>query len=454
MDVPSINRLPPELLVAITTFITDQSTIFRLATVCRHWHDALTEAATLWTSIDCRSESRTSILLQRSRSIPICVTVDCTRYAPEAVSLVANHTHRMRSIDVTLSPRALEAFRPLLYGLAPILRTVRMQASNPLTYPGLWYPPYSLFFQGQFPALRTLYFKGFPFDLAQSAPVITNGLTTLVLDNQQSHHLRDFLEYLEHCKNLEHLKVDLPGLQGTTLASHTVSLPKLRELELVSSPPTALHHLSFPPSTVLTIKSLAGSYAEGYPLVDVWTKNELLSHVFESRTIKSARMTVIGHNCIFGLSGSHLALTVLAHSHLPRTGSFHSTFLDAFQSFPIETTEFFAFAQLPPYEFTETLRPQSCARLLTQMPALKRLTLDITVAPSFIHALEPVDGDLLCPKLRHFTLIPRANRKLDLQSSLLVLSNRRKERGCPLTCGIGSPTSSDWEQTIRPQRVV
>ena len=65
MDIPFINRLPPELLVAITTFITDQNTIFQLATVCRHWHDTLTGTATLWTSIDCRSRSRTSILLQR-----------------------------------------------------------------------------------------------------------------------------------------------------------------------------------------------------------------------------------------------------------------------------------------------------------------------------------------------------------------------------------------------------
>jgi len=453
MDVPFINRLPPELLVAITTFITDQSKIFRLATVCRHWHDVLTGAATLWISIDCRSESRTSILLQRSRSIPIGVTVDCTRYAPEAVSLVANHTHRMKSIDITLSPRALEDFHSLLSGFAPILRTVRMQALHSLGFPRFRYPLYSSFFQGQFPALRTLYFKGYPFDLTQSAPVMTNGLTTLILDNQQPHHLRDLLEYLEHCKNLEHLKVDLPGLQGTVLASRTVSLPKLRELELVSSPPTALHHLSFPPSTDLTIKSLAGSYAEGYPLVDVWTKDEL-PHIFESRTIKSAGMTVIGHNCIVGLSGSHLALTVLAHSHLPRPTSFHSNFLDAFQSFPIKTTEFFAFTQLPPYEFTETLRPQSCARLLTQMPVLEHITLDITVAPSFIHALEPVDGDLLCPKLQHLTLIPRANRKVDLQNSLLALSNQRKERGCPLVCGIGSPTPFGWKETIRPERVV
>ena len=120
MDVPFITRLPPELLVEITTFITDQSTIFRLATVCRHWHDVLTGTATLWTSIDCRSESRTSILLQRSQSSPIDIAVDRTHYVPEGIPLVASHIHRIRSIDVSsLSPRELEKNYSLLNGSAP-----------------------------------------------------------------------------------------------------------------------------------------------------------------------------------------------------------------------------------------------------------------------------------------------------------------------------------------------
>ena len=457
MDVPSTNHLPPELLVEITTFIPDQSTIFRLATVCRHWHDALTEAAILWISVDCRSESRTSILLQRSKSVPIDVTVDCFRYAPGAISLVANHIHRMRSIDVTLCSRTpANSYPPysrapadvyyLLNGSAPILKAVRMQGGD---YPGPIQPLplHSSSFRGQFPALRTLWLEGYPFDLAQSVPTMTSGLTTLVLDNQRLHDLRDLLDYLEHCENLEHLKINLPNLEGTVLAPRIVSLPKLRELQLVSLPLTTLHHLSFPPSSDLTVQPHAMGSARGYLVVDVWTEDGLL-HIFESRTIKGIKITFTGHKCVVGLSGSHLALTVKTFTDLSRPSSFYSDYLDSFQSLPIKTTESFVFARLPPYPFAKTLRLQSCTRLLTQMPALEQITLDISIAPSFIRALELVDGDLLCHKLRELIIVRRAHDKVNLWNRLLALSSLRKDHGCPLMYRVGLYTSSDWENLI------
>ena len=443
MDTPFIYLLPPELLVAIATFITDQSTIFRLATVCRHWHDALTGTAALWTSIDCRSESRTSILLQRSKSTPIDVTVDCVRYAPEAVSLVANYTHRMRSIDVTLSSRALKDFHSLLHGLAPILKTMRMQALGSLGFPQFRYPPYSSFFQGQFSALRTLCLEGYPFDLVQSAPTMTNSLTTLVLDNQQPHHLRALLEYLGHCKNLEHLKIVLPYLRGIAPASRIVSLSNLRELEFVRSSSTALCHLSFPPSTDLTIQSDVSRHSGRYPLVDTWTQRGLL-HIFESRTITSIKMGFIGPNCVVALLGSHLTLTVQASTNHSRLRSFHSDCLVSFQFFPIQTTKVSVLIRSPSRPFTGTLRQQSCAQLLKWMPALEQIILDVSFAPFFIRALEPVDGDLLCPKLRGFILIRRSDHKLNIWSNLQALSNQRKDHGCPLMCRRGSYSSSGW----------
>jgi hypothetical protein len=449
MDVPFINRLPPELLVVITTFI-NQSTTFRLATVCRHWHDVLTGAATLWTSIDCRSESRTSILLQRSKFIPIDVTVDHAHYVPEAVSLVANHTHRMRSIDVTLLFRLPKVFRSLLYGSAPVLKAIRMQGYAGFTR--FRFPLYNSFFQGRPPALRTLCLKGYPFDLSQSPPMMTNGLTTLVLNNGQTHQLRDLLEYLGHCKNLEHLEIDLPRLQGTVLTSRIASLPKLRELRLVGLPSTIHRHLSFPPSADLAIHSLVRVYAEGCPPTDVWTEDGL-PHILESRTIKDIKMTFTGPDCVVGLEGSHLDLTVLVVPYLPHPSSFHSDFLGSFEFLPTETTEFFGLVLLQPYPFDGTLR-YSCTRLLTQMSALKQITLCISTAPFFIRALEPVDGDLLCPKLRELILIRRENDEVDLRNSLLALSNQRKDHGCPLICSIGLHNPSVCWNIAHPERVV
>ena len=449
MDVPFINRLPPELLVAIASF-TDQSTIFRLAMVCRHWHDVLTETPTLWASIHCRSRSRTSILLQRSKSSPIDVIVDRAHYVPEAVPLVASHTNRMRSIRVILVSRELEDFQSLLNGPAPILGEMWMQGRD--HNPTRSLPLCSPSFQGQFPALRILSLLQYPFDLTQSVPMTTNGLTELVLHStRQSHHLRNLLDYLEHCKNLKYLDIRLPDLRGDVLAPRTVSLPKLRKLQLVSFPPTALHHLSFPPSTHLAIQSHGWTYADNYQSVDIGAQDGLL-HIFESRTIKRIEMKVVGSNCVVRLSGSRLALTVtafiiLSHPHpsSPHLSTFRSDFLDTLQSLPIETTTFFGFAQPSPPPFIGTHRQQSCTQLLKKMPALEEIALDTSVAPLFIRALEPVDGDLLCPKLQHFILILGDDRdEVVLRIGLLDLSNRRKEHGSPLTYTIESYGSSDW----------
>ena len=446
MDVPFINCLPPELLVAITTFITDQNTIFQLATVCRHWHDTLTGAATLWTSIDCRSRSRTSILLQRSKSSPIDVTVDRAHYVPEVVPIIASHTHRMRSIHITLSSRELEDFRSLLDGPAPILNEMWMQGRG--HHPTRSLPLCSSSFQVQFPALSVLGLSGYPFDLTQSAPMMTNGLTELILHNEHSHRLRDLLDYLEHCKNLKYLDIYLPDLRGDVPAPRTVSLPRLRNLRLLSFPPTAFHHLSFPPSTHLAIQSRRGTYAEGYQSVDIGAQDGLL-HIFESRPIKRIEMRVIGSKCVVRLSGSHLALTVTAliilsypHPSSPLLSSFRSDFLDTLQPLPLKTTTFFGFAHPSSHSPAGTLRQQSCTQLLTQMPALERIALDVSVAPLFIHALEPVDGGLLCPKLWHLIIILGENR--EGVDNLPDFLDRRGERGSPLMYTVESYSSSDW----------
>lgn len=153
-------------------------------------------------------------------------------------------------------------------------------------------------------------------------------------------------------------------------------------------------------------------------------------------------MMCIGPDCVVKLSGPHLALMAQVRTNLSRSRSFRPDWLDSFQSLPIQNTTIFGFIQPPRYPFAGVLRPQSCAQLLIWMPALEQITLDASVAPSFIRALEPVDGDLLCPKLRYLILVRRADHKVDLRNSLRTLSQRRKGHGCTLRCGIGAYGSS------------
>jgi hypothetical protein len=436
MDVPSVNHLPPELLIAIATFITDQSAIFRLATVCGYWYNVLTGTPTLWTSVDCRRGSRTAILLQRSRFHPIDVTID-RRLSPQAVSLVAHHTYRMRSIGVNLSSSCrFREVHSLLNQSAPILEKMSL-GPTPLSS-----PHYGSFFRGRFPALKTLHLEGHRFDLARSASGMTNGLTTLVLDNTQHHRLHNLLEYLEHCKNLIHLRIDLPNLQGTIPTSHIVSLPNLRELRIVY-PPLTLHHLSFPLSANLDIRSRARSLTGGDSLANAWTEDGLLE-VFGSYTIKSVTMMFAGPNFTVRLLGPRLFLAEHTKVTTNRRTPFHSNCLDSLQSLPIATVEFLRFAQPPKFPFRWDLKPESCTRLLQQMPALQRIVLDISVVQFFIHALEPVNGQIPCPKLNDLIVILREGhevgfREMVLRSSLFTLSNQRKDLGYPLVCATGSP---------------
>jgi hypothetical protein len=443
MDAPLISRLPPELLIAIATFIPDQSAIFRLATVCGCWYNVLTGTPAVWTSIDCRRGSRTAILLQRSKFYPIDVTIDHP-FSTQAVSLVTHHTSRMRSISVNLSSGQLGEVRFLLKKSARILETMNLG-------PAPSNPPCSSFFQGRFPALRTLRLESYPFDLGQSAPAMTNGLTTLVLDNTRHHHLRDLLEYLEHCKNLVHLRIDLPNLQGTIPTSRVVSLPNLRGLRLVH-PPLTLHHLSFPSSANLNIRSPARGLPGGNSLAKVWAEDGLLK-ILKSYTIDSAIITLSEFSCLVGLSGPRLSLVEHTTVTTDLRTHFHSDYLDSLQSLPITTVEFLRIAHPPKSLLRGTFRPKSCSRLLQRMPALRRIVLDILVMPFFVRALEPVNGRVLCPKLQDLIVIQRKGLKMDLRNSLFTFSNQRKRHGYPLVCAAGSSGLS-WQDVAHLERIV
>ena len=443
MDAPSIGHLPLELLIVIATFITDQSAIFRLATVCGCWHNVLTRTSNLWTSIDCRSGSRTAILLQRSKSDPIDVTID-DHFSQLAVSLVANHTYRMRSIGVNLPSGRFEEVH-LLNKLAPILETMSLGGA-PVSSPS-----YSSFFRGQFSTLKTLRLGGYPFDLARSVPTMTNGLTTLFLSGAQCHSIHDLLEYLEHCKNLVHLRIDL-HLYGIVPASRVVSFPNLKELRL-SYPPLTLDYLSFPSSVDLDVRPRTKKHVGEYPLEKLWA-DEKPPRVPESYAIKNVTIMFIGSDCLARLSGPRLFFVEEMTASTDHRTRFPSDCLDFLECLPVASAECLRFVQLPKSPFRGTFKPESCTRLLQQMLALQQIDMDISIAPFFVRALEPVDGRVLCPKLQVLTIIRRGDLRRDLQNSLFALSNQRQGHGCPLVYATRLPSLSDWQDSIYMKRTV
>ena len=75
------------------------------------------------------------------------------------------------------------------------------------------------------------------------------------------------------------------------------------------------------------------------------------------------------------------------------------------------------------------------------MPALWKITLDTLVAPCFIRALEPDDGDVPCPRLRVLAVIQRVGHEVDVRGILFALSNQRKDLGHPLVWSVPSDRS-------------
>ena len=451
METPLINRLPLELLVAIArSFVADPSAIFRLAMVCRCWCDVLMEAAILWTTIDCRSRSRTSILLQRSKSSPIDVTLDHTRFVAEAVSLIAENVHRIRSMNVFLLPYQLGMVHTLFNRPAPILQTIRLHIWDG-SFTGF---PFSPFSQDQVPALKALFLEGCQYDLSRPVQMVNKDLTTLVISTQRFYSLHDLLQYPEHFKNLEYLKICLGGVTGTVPASRVVPLPNLRALCLSISPLSILRHLSFPPSADLSIQT-PSKITRGQSLSNAWVEPDLLS-VFESRPIHTISVSFSKSKCAVGLSGPRLSMGLHANAATLHSNSLYFYFLDSLQSLPVAPAEVLSFFQPPRLKLPMKKLVQSFSRLLLQVPGIRRLTLDSPAALWIVQALEHVGRGTPCPKLGVLVVILREHCKTDLRDSLIALSENRSDPGCPLECYMGSysPGSEPMSLVTQLEKIV
>ena len=155
----------------------------------------------------------------------------------------------MRSINISLPSNQFGNVRRLLDVSAPVLEQIRLRLQDISLYE--FFPPHSLFFRSQFSALGAVYLEDYPIDFDRYVPVMTNGLTTLVLYNREHRDRCHLLEYLEHCKDLIHLKINLPNLRGTVPASRIVS-PEFKRTALGllvtrRSPPSFLSTLREPP---------------------------------------------------------------------------------------------------------------------------------------------------------------------------------------------------------------
>ncbi|KAH9950757.1 hypothetical protein B0H21DRAFT_686159 [Amylocystis lapponica] len=298
-----IARLPPELLSEIflehaiqceaehdkrpkNVYIAYYAWV-RVTHVCRHWHDVATHCPRLWNRILVTRAQWAQPMLDRSKSLPLSVKAVIPDSPPErgwrynwntgrvraerkmeAMQLILTALPRIRHFSINARKDLLEKMWPAVNGPAPLLRTLfisyvdegRRWTEDDVSIP-------TALLSDQLPDLQQVELRLCVFRWRKETFPAT--LRSLIITRPRGPLpvTADMLSILENLPLLEHLALEhaIPIITedfefvGSELKSveHIVPLPHLRVLCLTSLLMTdcahLLHHLSFPPSTMLAL---------------------------------------------------------------------------------------------------------------------------------------------------------------------------------------------------------
>lgn len=256
---PKINRLPPELLALIPSFLTSHKDLVLTTHVCRHWRNTITASPSLWSSLN--NETMHGDLLttymDRCGDTPLDVSFssELSRYVPflEKVVLHSSHIRKIRfpCIPWSYITEISDAFDVPL----PLLRDVDLNICR-----GASPPP----FQRPFLAEATNMVSLRVFDhnslsgtlLHFIIPTLTH--LTLSFRNPRILMVGEILEFLRTSPLIEDLQINAnvaldASEENSALPDQfePVDLPCLRNIHLSWVTPrsqnTLLTHIQYPP---------------------------------------------------------------------------------------------------------------------------------------------------------------------------------------------------------------
>ncbi|KZT25080.1 hypothetical protein NEOLEDRAFT_1169804 [Neolentinus lepideus HHB14362 ss-1] len=181
--ISSINRLPPELLAVILSFVAEdeKDVVFcdttKVSHVCRYWRDAALGESTLWRTLRYTPPFWTSLLLERSRAAPLRASfVLDSADALESAHQVMQHFHRVAELSLTGMSNEIDEVLGELPEAASFLESWDMTKKLNHELP----PPATRFFHVRAPRLRHFTLRGFACDWTSS---LFRGLTSLSVHN-------------------------------------------------------------------------------------------------------------------------------------------------------------------------------------------------------------------------------------------------------------------------------
>ncbi|KAL0063997.1 hypothetical protein AAF712_009065 [Marasmius tenuissimus] len=275
----TINTLPVELLTEIFAYFSPTSSNYSISplltfvSVCRHWRQTSFNASFLWSTIALVNPRPHRLpmvrqWLERSKNYPLTLKLEVhpttvkaraewqaiSKTMEEALSLLVQHIHRWRSIDIQMESFPIRSGSPLLKlpsssDAAPLLEQVNVYAGESFSTEGaeqFWdtiraYPNVlGVLWETDLEEPESC----FPELIATPWNRLTHLSSQFFVDDT-------FLDFLSRCHSLEELNITSLELSDEPLHfGERFTLPRLRKLSMVSYTPEAaiplLHHLDAP----------------------------------------------------------------------------------------------------------------------------------------------------------------------------------------------------------------
>ena len=422
-----VNRIPPEILALIPDFWEKgyhgrDEDLVALTHVCQAWREMFISRSSLWADLDCVGKTRTRVYLERSKSLPIHLSLRADNHLPSHhpfFEIIPHVIGRLRSLLIVGLVEDLKGITDHISCPAPLLEKLLICGDHyhkphlrPMVPPAL--------FGGDFSSLRSLCLEAVRTELPWRNMV---NLTSFKLHYMSlgGVSVEQLLNFFESAPRLRKVNIYKATPTSGARNGRLVSLPCLKRMEITGdgSASPLLDHLLIPVGVRLEIevdfpsppiKDHPPRFLDNLGNLPNFTKIQLCGGRF------GPQMEFSGPNGQFAM--------------IPLSSQVDKTRL------VLESLDYFDTSKVEQLEISgcDSLSNDPLYRALYPMEHLRALALNYCASPHiFVHALHPTinsSGTVVCPELEELTIMLDGGT-LDVRSVIGVAA-ARASRGMKL----------------------